>query len=122
MASSTNKTLYKSVRDSKGPSSRKIQKLTVGNKVYTGDTVPDGFFETISQIKTLDENTLENSESFKNFSQDYQNILIVCAEGTPIPTISEIKAVEILNRVKPGVNDFYSITANHYINAGKAGI
>ena len=50
--------IFKSIKSVKRGSIRKIQKLTVGKKVYVGDSVKDGFFDSISQLKSRDPNIL----------------------------------------------------------------
>ena len=50
--------LYKNVNKIKSNSAININKLTVGNKVYEGDNVADGFFDSISSLKKLDEAAL----------------------------------------------------------------
>ena len=45
-----------------------IQKLTVGDKVYTGEAVCDGFFDSISSLKKLDLQSLEDSPTFSKYS------------------------------------------------------
>ena len=39
-----------------------------------------------------------------------------------IPPISRDKASDLLKRMKKNVRDFYSITAEHYKNAGEEGL
>ena len=114
--------LYKSVRNSKNRGSGKINKLKVGDRVYLGDDIPDGFYDSLLQLKTVDHKSLEESSSYLNASKDFENILEICAAGEKIPSISEVKACEILHKIKPSVMDLYSISADHYINAGKIGI
>ena len=45
----------------------------------------------------------------------------ICSKSK-LPQISLQKSSEILRRIKPCVNDYYSITANHYIHAGSIGL
>ena len=81
----------------------------------------DGFFNSISQLKTKDEVTLSNSEHFQEFSSDYYHILELCKVGNKIPAITESQSFKILQKMKPNVNDFFGITPNHYNYAGPAG-
>ena len=90
--------------------------------MYLGDQVPDGFFDSLSQLKSIDQQKLLISPSFQDFKDEYSHILEVCESGQPIPEISEMKAHELLKRIKPEVRDLYSITANHYLHAGTPGI
>ena len=114
--------LYSSLRTSKKCSTGKIQKLLVKDRTYLGETVPDGFYDSISELKSLDQNHLDNSTSYKEFSEDFEHIIQICSKGMNIPPISLKKSVEILRKIKPSVNDLYNITANHYINAGEPGL
>ena len=82
----------------------------------------DGFYDSLSHLKSLDHNTLGSSSSYKDFSEDFESILEICAMGEKIPPITERKSKEILFKIKPSVIDLYSITANHFINAGESGI
>ena len=95
--------------------------MTVGNKTYVGDTVQDGFFDSISQLKSRDSDSLAASKYFDDFSRDYENILEVCKHGKTIPAISEEDSFELLQSMKPSVNDLYGVTVNHYKFAGPAG-
>ena len=54
--------------------------------------------------------------------EDYKNILDICKNKRDLPSISIDKATKILHKMKSHVNDIYSVTPLHYINAGKAGI
>ena len=46
--------LFKAVKRSKSGSSSKIQSLKVGSKVYSGKSVQDGFFDSLSSLKSPD--------------------------------------------------------------------
>lgn len=96
-----------------------IHELKVGDQTYTGESVPDGFFESLSKLKSVDYSSLEASSStFQTFSDDFQNIKKICEEGKSIPKISIEKTSKILHKIRPHVNDFFSITALHYVNGG----
>ena len=121
ICSKTPFSLYSSIRRSKRAKAGKINKLTVQDKVYTGDAVSDGFFDSISNLKTRDSGSLEDSMSFKAFSDDYQSILEISRHQDPIPHISEKESFELLHAMKAEVTDFFGITVNHYKYAGPAG-
>ena len=101
--------------------SSKIQKLTVRNRSYTGAAVCDGFFDSISNLKSINLSSLEDSPTFSAYSEDFRNIMDICAQSERIPSIKFTEAVRILDNLKPDVNDYYSITPKHFINAGPAG-
>ena len=46
----------------------------------------------------------------------------ICSEGAKLPNISKDKACEILKNLRPQVNDLFSITSQHYLNAGQEGL
>ena len=74
---------------SKRSKASKLSKLHVGVKTYHGDSVKDGFYDSISNLKSRDWDTLDASEQLSEFSLDYLNILEVCKSGASIPDISE---------------------------------
>ena len=96
-----------------------ISKLKVGNKTYTNSTVKDGFYDSISQLKTTKVQPVGNR--FEDLVREYENILEVCKHGAKIPPISEKEAFDNLENVKPSVNYLYGVTAYHYKYAGPAG-
>ena len=87
---------------------------------YHGDTVPDGIYESIKTLKT-DPIVVDKDDSIPDFIEDYRNVLDICLSGKRIPPISKEKSLEILRGFRKNVNDFYSITSLHYLNAGTAG-
>ena len=109
------KEIFKAFRNNKSGAPGKLNSLTVGDKTYTEDKVSDGFFDNISQLKTLTEVT---SPSFQQFSEDYRHITAICKAGSKIPRINDKQAEALLRKIRPGVSDFYSITAAHFINGG----
>ena len=114
--------LFKAVKRSKNNSAIKIHKLNVGEKLYEGSQVPDGFYDSISSLKKLDHVALSSSASFMSSSEEYKNILKICSKAPKVPLMSEQKAKEILESIRPSVNDFYSITSSHYLYSGKSGL
>ena len=107
----------KSIRNSK---IKKISKLHVGHRTYIGDEVPDGMYESIRNLKTEPDSS-DNCPEHPDFSTEYGHILDICQSGQKIPALSRAKADKLLNSIRKQVNDYYSITALHYINAGPAG-
>ena len=65
--------------------------------------------------------TIHCSPQFQDTLSDYHHILEICKVSRNIPEISYRKSVDILLSLRAEVNDFYSVTANHFINAGKPG-
>ena len=112
---------YRRIKSSKRATAGKLYKLKVGKKTYTGAAVKDGFYDSISQLKVRDCESLQQSEHFQSFFMDFSNIVELCKAGSPIPRISEEDSFKLLQRMKPDVCDFYGVTPNHYNFAGPAG-
>ena len=116
------KAIFSTIKASKTNSQSKIQRLHVGDKTYLESEVPDGFYDSLSTLKSLDCTLPENSPTSPSFSTDYENIIHICSQGPSLPKISLQKAFKILKNIKPHVTDLYSITALHYLNAGPGGL
>ena len=113
--------IFRNIKSSKRSTAGKINKLKVGKKVYTGEAVQDGFYDSISQLKSRDSESLRGDSKFTELSSDYLNILEVCKHGSPIPPISERDSFKLMQKMKPDVNDVYGVTVNHFNYAGQAG-
>ena len=113
---------FTAIRSSKSSNSVQIPFLKVDHKRYVGDRVVDGFYDSISKLKTLDHNKLANSPHHDSLMEDYTNIKYLCQNKFDLPSISIEDSSSILKRIKPGVIDFFSITARHFIHAGTAGL
>ena len=92
--------------------------MKVGERTFVGEYVADGFFSSLSALKSVDSDSLNSDSTFEQFSTDYSFIKDICEKGDKLPEISLEKASELLHKVKANVNDFYSITALHFINGG----
>ena len=113
--------LYKSIKNMKSNSITQIQKLHVGNKIYNGPLIPDGFFDSLHTLKAPDLSAVHASSSYQSALTDYEHIIKICRNGMKIPDISPIQSMELLFSLRPDVNDLNSITARHFINAGMEG-
>ena len=113
--------IHKKIKASRRCKAGKVQSLKVGPKTYVGDSVCDGFFDSISTLKSLSQDPSDSSPYFDDFSCHYHNILELCKGGEVIPPISEKDSFELLQKLKPNVNDIQSVTPNHYNYAGPAG-
>ena len=94
----------------------------MNGKVYSGENVSDGFFDSLSSLKSPDLSSLHSTKYFQHTLMDYQNVLKIAREGYNIPPLSPQQSTQILHLIRADVNDFYSITANHFINAGFEGL
>ena len=66
--------------------------------------------------------TLESTPAFQEKLTDFNHIMKLVEQGERIPAIEVHEAVDILYSVRSDVNDLFSISASHYINAGSAGL
>ena len=114
--------VFKSLRSLSRNKARKISKLSVNGKLYSGETVPDGFYDSLHQLKTLDHDNIQDQATFERCKSDYSHILEICKSGAKIPSISLATSTRILKKIRPAVSDYYSVTALHFLNAGEAGI
>ena len=114
--------IFSAIRNFKGNSSSDIQKLRVSGKVYSGEAVPDGFYDSLSSLKAPDMTSIHRSTSYQRYSADYENILKICSSGLQIPQVSNEDTERLLKSLKADVNDLHSITPRHYTNAGTEGI
>ena len=114
--------LFSHIRSTKSSTKgSKIQSLTVSEKVYRGEQVCDGFFDSLSKLKAPNMAPIHSSTSYMRIEQDYEQILKICSAGLKIPPISGKDAMMLLMNLKPDVNDLNSITPAHYTNAGVQG-
>ena len=116
------KNIYNAIKAGKGIASRKIHQLNVSGKMYVGASVPDGFYDSLLHLKSFEENLVQDPSTFSRISAEYESILELCKDGDKVPEISFEKSTKILKGIKSSVNDFNSITANNFLNAGDIGI
>ena len=112
---------YRFIKKIRSSKIKPIQKLTVGSDSFEGRMVPDGMFESIRSLKNKPV-ALTKDPKYPDFSEEYLHILELCQEGKKIPPLSVEKSTEILRSLKKDVNDFFSITALHFLYAGDPGI
>ena len=71
------KDIFKAVKARKSKNSE-IKELVVGEKVYTDEDVANGFFDSISDLKTLHGVT---SLSYDTFADYHRHIIEICQSG-----------------------------------------
>ena len=114
--------MFSAIRAAKRNNSSEINKLIVNDKTYVDGAVPDGFYDSLLGLKTLDQQKIQDQVSYHRYCEDYTNIMAICSSSSDIPMISLETSKSILKSVRPSVNDFHSITANHFLYAGEPGI
>ena len=114
--------LFQAIRSLSKSSTPDVKKLFVRDRVYEGNEVCDGFYDSIAFLKTEAHQNLESSHHFSSANEDYETILKICRHGTKVPNISLEKTRKILSSIRPAVNDCFSITGYHYRYAGESGL
>ena len=116
--------IYSYIHSSRKTNATKIQNLKVGKscKLYQGDMVADGFYDSMTALKSCDMDTLGEDPELAHHFSNYQHILKICQAKQNIPQISVNNAAKLLTRMKTHVTDIDGITPLHYINAGDEGI
>ena len=114
-------TAFKKLRSLKSSASTKISELKVDDKVYTGENIADGFYDSMVTLKTIKPD-VKNCTSCEPFLFDYELIRELSKAGDKIPLISPERAESLLHCLKPSVCDHFDISALHYIHAGPHGV
>ena len=86
--SNSSNTVFRNVCSAKKSSNVAVKKLHVRDKVYEGDNVCDGFYDSVAFLKTEAHQNLQSSETFISANKEYENILRICKLGARIPKIS----------------------------------
>ena len=94
----------------------------MGSKTYVGKAVADGFFDSMTGIKSCDMELLGQDPVIAEQLDNYEHILKLCQNKQTIPKVSLEDSSTILRRIKKNVHDIYNISALHYLNAGSEGM
>ena len=110
--------VFDTIRASKKKNARKIGKLIVNGKVYAGEAVPDGFYDSLLHLKSYDQNQIQNKESFSRYQSDYSNIIKLCSAGQEIPRIT--LGMELLTGTVPVNNSLLTgtVPVNNFLLTG----
>ena len=114
--------IFKYIRSLRNVPSAKLRKLQVGDDTYCEEQIPDGFFHSMSSVKSCNRDLLRNDSSLAPTLTDYEHITELCKFGPDVPPVSIEMAYNLLQRLKKNVADVYGITTLHYLNAGTEGI
>ena len=113
---------FKFIRQMRQSAPVSLSKLSVNGVLYEGDCIPDGFYNSMSSIKTYDIDALQSDPMINERLSNYSHISKLCLDKQTLPPISLEQSNLILKRMKPKVHDIYNISASHYINAGDEGL
>ena len=110
------------VRKTKSAGTPEVHMLQVGKNVYTGEAVPDGFFEALKNLKVPGASLSQGSPESHSVSQTYQHIIEAAKLGPPIPSLSALEAETLLKKLRPDVLDLNSTSARHYLAGGPSAL
>ena len=113
---------YSYLRSCRNAKPKLIEQLSVGDVLYTGQAVCDGFYASMTSLKQCDMNLRRNDPHLSSKFTNYDHIVKICQDQPPIPPVSLEESTKILKSLKKNVKDIFSITALHYLNAGQEGI
>ena len=113
--------IFKSLRRAFRKSSPKIHKMRVGEKLYNGPEVADGIYDSLYTLKAPDMVPISTTPSYKAAMETYKHVIKLAAGGDKIPALSLAAGEKLLNKIRPSVIDFYSITSKHFLNLGSEG-
>ena len=65
---------------------------------------------------------VESTVSFRETLRDFNHIMEMARNSCKLPVINIDESIRILYSVRDDVNDLFSITASHFINAGATGL
>ena len=74
LLSSNPSSAFRTIKSAKSSDSVQVPSIKVGEKIYRGDRVIDGLFESISKLKTGDPHQLSSSPHHNSIMQDYYTI------------------------------------------------
>ena len=84
--------VFRHIKAMKKAGNSLVPKLTVGQAVYTGESVADGFFESMSSLKRCDSKSLESVPELSEKLLDYNTVIELCRNHNGIPSIDSKKA------------------------------
>jgi hypothetical protein len=114
--------VFRTFRAATKSSAPNVNKIKVGDKVYSGDNVPDGIFDSLNQLKAPPMETYRDSEHYMEAVSTYDHIMKLASCGRKIPLISLADGEKLLRGLRPSVMDYFSITSLHFLHLGLEGI
>ena len=112
---------YRYIKSQRRSKVEQVDKLSVGDKVYVGKSVCNGFYDSMSSLKSLNFENLLNDPNLGDQLIIYEHIMKLCESDKQLPPISMKDSQELLLKIKKNVRDHFGITALHYLNAGHEG-
>ena len=76
----------------------------------------------MSSLKKCDLESLKAIPDLADKLLDYETVIQLCQTSQGLPPVDLDTSTKLLHRIKKNVKDHYSITSQHYINAGHEGL
>ena len=99
-----------------------VKKMHVRDKVYLGESVPDGMYDSLSSLKAPEMSQFTKLPPYVEALSVYQHIINLASAGGKIPPISFPKGEKLLHGLKSSVIDYFSVTSLHFLHLGPEGI
>ena len=71
--------LFKAIKKHKSDTGGDIQKLSVKGKIYSGKSVCDGLYDSLSSLKEPNMSHIHASSSYVRYKTDYDQITKICS-------------------------------------------
>ena len=114
--------IFRQFRAASQISAPNVQNLHFGTKIYSGDAVANGMFDSLNSLKAPCMESYMSLPAYQEAVDMHSHIIKLAKAGGKIPTISFPKGEKLLRQLKASVMDFFSITSLHFLNAGLEGI
>ena len=89
-------TAFRSLRSARKSSAPPVKKLHVGDKVYCGDAVADGMYDSLDSLKAPCMDQHNSNPSYLEAVETYHHIIKLATRGGKIPSISLAQGEKIL--------------------------
>ena len=87
----------------------------MSSKIYVGNTVADGFYDSLTHLKACDFEELRGDPKMNWAFNNYDHIIKLTLESnlSNIPPINDQIAFDWLSKLKESVSDSYGMTTLH---------
>ena len=114
--------VFRKIRSSARSSSPAVKTMKVGDKVYSGEVVADGLFDSMMNLKAPNMEDNMKLPHYEEAVSTYNHITKLVSTGKKMPAISFSKGEEFLCNLKPSFMDFFTATSLHFLHLGKEGV
>ena len=90
--------------------------MQVGDKVYCGETVADGMFDSLNTHKAPCMDEYSNLAPYNEAVETYKHIIQLAANGGKIPLVTLMQGEKLLLGLKSSDMAWFSITSLHFLH------